>query len=235
MTNITITNVDLGSVVLENGEFRDELLTFPGTDTYVEGTLLARRADALVPTASAITGTGNGTLTALSVVEGPIVPLVGAYLLTCIATVTNGGRWKLEDPNGALVADDLEMTVGAGAASVFEVGGLKFTLTDGSTDFVAGATFTITVAADGKLVVYAIGGAGGAQVPVAVLTYEVSRTGAGDVPVRIMRGGKVRKERLVVDADGNATNITNAILDQLQRNSNTIAVSTKQLSVLDNQ
>lgn len=234
MGNMTITNVDLGNVELSNAEFRDELLTFAGTATIAEGTLLARREDALVPTASAITGTGNGTLTALAVVEGPVVPLVGAYLLTCIATVTNGGRWSLADPNGALVADDLEMTVGAGAASRFEVGGLTFTLTDGSTDFVAGATFTITVAADGKLVPYNPAGAGGVQRPIAVLTHVTSRTGAGDVAIRAMVSGKVNKQRLIIDVDGTGANITAPILDQLRR-AGIVAIDVKDLSVLDNQ
>lgn len=234
MGNMVITNVDLGSVILEEPEFRDELLSFPGTATYVEGTLLARQTDALVPTASALSGTGNGTLTALAVVEGPVVPLIGIYVLTCVLAVTNGGKFKLVDPNGAIVADDLEMTAGAGAATVFEVGGLQFTLTDGSTDFAAAAFFNITVAAVGKLVVYNPAGAGGVQRPLAVLTYDVSRTGAGDVPIRAMVAGKVNKNRLIINVDGTGANITAAILDDLRR-AGVMAEDTKQLSVLDNQ
>ncbi len=44
MSNITITNNDLGSVLLEGGafDFRDDTLTFTGADTYVAGTILAR-------------------------------------------------------------------------------------------------------------------------------------------------------------------------------------------------
>ena len=42
MTNLTITNVDLGNVILKDGEFRDDLLTFAGAGTVVEGTILAR-------------------------------------------------------------------------------------------------------------------------------------------------------------------------------------------------
>lgn len=98
-------------------------------------------------TASDITGTGNGTLTALATVVSNVKPIVGDYVLTCVTAVTHGGIFKLVDPNGGLVSGYLPMTASTGVATVFEVGGLTFTLTDGSTDFAAGAYFTITVAA----------------------------------------------------------------------------------------
>lgn len=232
---MTVTNVDNGRVVNGEAKYRDELITFPGADTYVEGTLLARRAVANAITPAAGGGnTGNGTCTLATVAEGPVVPLVGTYVLTCIAAVTNGGVFNLKDPNGAIVADYLALTVGAGASTAFEVAGLKFTVTDGSTDFVAGDLFNLPVVADGKLVAYAIGGDGGAQFPIAVLTYELTATGAGDKKARVMVAGEVKKSRLVVDADGDDSNITAAILDQL-RSAGIVATDVQQLSVLDNQ
>lgn len=42
MPNITVTNVDIGNVVLEGAVFRDELLTFAGAATVKAGTILAR-------------------------------------------------------------------------------------------------------------------------------------------------------------------------------------------------
>lgn len=231
MPNMTVTNVDLGSVILANPEFRDELLAFAGADTFVEGTILARRSVATAVTASAVTGTGNGTVTSATVVEGPIVPLVGAYVLTVITAVANGGVWKLVDPNGALIAGNLVMTVGAGAATIFEVGGLRFTITDGGTDFAAGDTATLTVAADGKMVPFDPAGAGGAQIPLAVLTYEVTRTGAGNEPIRAMVSGSVLKPRLVIDS---GATITAAHLDQL-RDFGIVAQDSRELLILDNQ
>tara|TARA_R110000764_G_scaffold92882_1_gene176393 strand:+ start:1331 stop:1732 length:402 start_codon:yes stop_codon:yes gene_type:complete len=47
MANLTITNVDLGSVILKDGEFRDDLLTFAGAATVLEGTILARDSGTL--------------------------------------------------------------------------------------------------------------------------------------------------------------------------------------------
>lgn len=235
MANIEITNCDIGSVELEGGQFRDELVTVAGATTLKKGTVLARRLVALAVAAAANAGnTGNGTVTAATVVEGPEVPLVGVYKLSCTAAVVNGGNFKLEDPNGRLVAAGLAMTVGAGAATIFEVGGLRFTLTDGATDFAAGDFFNLTVAADGKLVPYDPAGAGGTQVPSAVLTYEVVAAGAGDVAIRALIAGRVNATRLVIHVDGDGSNITAAILDQL-RGRGITALPVKQLSKLDNQ
>lgn len=235
MSNITITNNNIGSVILENAKFRDEVLQFPGADTYAPGTILARKSVATAVVAAADAGnTGDGTVTAASVVSGPVVPLVGAYVLTVITAVANGGVLKLEDPNGALVADNLVMTVGAGAATVFEVGGLTFTVTDGAVDFVAGDFFTLTVAADGDLVVFATNGVGGAQIPLAILTYEVVATAQQDIPIRAGVAGEYRKELLIIDADGDDSNITNAVMDQL-RHFGLVPINVTELNIQDNQ
>lgn len=235
MSNITITNNNIGSVILENAKFRDEVLQFPGADTYAPGTILARKSVATAVVAAADAGnTGDGTVTAASVVSGPVVPLVGAYVLTVITAVANGGVLKLEDPNGALVAGNLVMTVGAGAATVFEVGGLTFTVTDGAVDFVAGDFFTLTVAADGDLVVFATNGVGGAQIPLAILTYEVVATAQQDIPIRAGVAGEYRKELLIIDADGDDSNITNAVMDQL-RHFGLVPINVTELNIQDNQ
>lgn len=218
MSNLTTTNIDNGSVFIDCGEFEDGLLTFGGAGTVVEGTILARKAVADAVTAAADAGnTGDGTVTLATVAAGQIIPLVGAYVLTCTAAVTNGGIFKLEDPNGAIVATGLTMTAGAGAATVFEVAGLQFTVTDGATDFAVADFFTLTVATAGnKYVPFATDGAGGAQIPKAVLTYDVTATGAGDEVIRAGIEGYVRIDKLIIDADGDGSNITDTILDQLR-------------------
>lgn len=86
-----------------------------------------------------------------------------------------------------------------------------------------------------KFVPYVIGGATNQNgIPKAVLTYEVTATGAGDVPIRAFVDGDVRKPRLIVDADGDGDNITEAILDQL-RDYGINSVDSDSLSLLDNQ
>ncbi len=233
MGNITITNVDNGSVALADEEFRDELLTFAGADTFVAGTILARLGALSVSAGTVQGGTGTGTISLVSIVEGPIVPLVGVYKLTCIEAVAQGGVFQLTDPNGAIVAGYLAMNTTSTGAKAFEAGGLAFTLTD-ATDFIVGNYFDITVVAGGKMVPFNPAGTGGAQVPRGVLTYEVTKAGSGDLPIRSMCCGKVNKNRLIIDVDGSGANITAAILDQL-RSTGIVAIDVAQLSTLDNQ
>lgn len=224
---------DNGSVELSPCIYRDELLTFATADDFLAGTILARRAVALVPTAGTVQGgTGTGTVTALAVTDGPIVPMVGVYRLEVIEVVANGGIFKLEDPNGQVVAQYLGMNTGSAGAKVFEAGGLRFTVTDAA-DFILGNYFLITVAADGKLVPYNPAGAGGEQIPLAVLPYAASKAAGGDLPIRAIVGGEVNKNRLIIDIDGTGANVTNAVIDQL-RHYGIFASDVLQTSTLDN-
>lgn len=234
MSNITITNVDLGSVILKGAEFRDDLLFFTGAGTVVEGTILARKAvdDTVTPTADA-GNTGEGTVT-LATVFGAIIPMVGDYNLEVTEAVVNGGVFKLENPNGVLSSFGLILTVGAGAATIFTLSGLQFTVTDGDTDFVVGDKFSLAVTGNGKLVPYAVDGIGGAQIPKTVLSYDVIADGAGDESIRSIISGCVRTQRLIIDNDGDGSNITDAILDQL-RDFSITPIDVGELSQLDNQ
>lgn len=133
MTNMTVTNLDLGSVIVEDGDYQDELLTFAGVDTILEGTILARKT------------------------------------------------------------------------------------------------------ADDKLTPYVKGGAGGAEIARCMLTYELVAAGAGDLPVRSMTGGKTNLNRMVIHADGDASNIDAPVRDQLLQYAGTKIKDVQDLSVLDNQ
>lgn len=234
MSNILITNIDIGNVILKNAEFRDELLSFTGAGTIAAGTILARKAVNDIVDATADGGnTGDGTVTSATVF-GSTIPMVGNYNLELIEGITNGGIFKLENPNGALVASNLILAVGAGATTTLKVGGLQCIVTDGDADFIVGDKFSLAVVANGKLVPYAINGIGGAQNPKSVLTYDVISSGAGDEPVRAMVNGIVRKQRLIINADGDGSNITAVILDQL-RDYGVTAIDVSQLTQIDNQ
>ena len=105
-------------------------------DTYYRGMPLAC---AITTTAAATDGTGNGTATLLS--ADPGVP-AGAYVLTATAALV----FDLASPGGDIIATGL--TVENGGATAFDVAGLKFTLTDGATAWVATDSITITVSAN---------------------------------------------------------------------------------------
>lgn len=235
MANLEITNNTNRSTWFWNPIFLALSITFAGVATLLKGTILAFKsvADAIVVAADG-GNTGDGTVTAASVVTGDIIPLVGAYVLECTEAVGEGGVFKLVDPNGMIVATGLAMTPGAGGVTVIEVAGMTFTITDGATDFIVGDKFTLTVAASGKIVPFEKDGAGGAQIPKYILTDALTSTGAGDIPCRLLVSGRVRKGDLVIDSDGDASNVDQAVVDQL-RDFTIIPESTTQLGVADNQ
>jgi len=90
--------------------------------------------------------TGDGTCTAFALTNSGVIPKIGTYALKFTAAVTHGGEYIVKDPFGMTVAYGA-MTAGAGAATIIEVEGFVFTLTDGSTDFAVGDGFTLTIAA----------------------------------------------------------------------------------------
>jgi len=71
-------------------------------------------------------------------------------------------------------------------------------------------------------------------IPKAVLTYPITSGGAGDVAATPLVGGSVKEDRLIIDADGDNSNVDNAVLDQLRAYGIT-PVPVQQLAELDNQ
>lgn len=229
-----ITNVDIGNVILTDAKFRDETLSLTGGGTVLEGTILARKSVADAVAVASAGNTGDGTVTLATVVAGTIVPLVGAYNLEITEAVANGGVFKLEDPNGAQVAAGLTLTVGAGAETILEAGGLQFTVTDGATDFILADKFSLMVAADGTIGLFATDGAGGLQNPNEILTYEVVVSTSGSAPIRAGVFGSYVKERLVIAADGDDSNVDSGVMDQL-RDYGLTPINVQELNILDNQ
>lgn len=128
-------NVSITEICALIGQAVEAVLEMPMTVDYTYGTVVS---------AAVAPNTGNGTVTGLSVTG---TPLPGVYSLVCITAVANGGVFKLIDPNGTIISSAITMTPGAGGTTVINVGGIQFTLTDASTDFVVGDDFTITVPA----------------------------------------------------------------------------------------
>lgn len=92
--------------------------------------------------------TGNGAMGAITVSAGA---KQGNYQLVIIEPGANAGVFAVYDPDGVFVDNGT-------VAVAFSAGGLAFTLADGSTDFVAGDTFTISVAfsANAKLLGFVV-------------------------------------------------------------------------------
>lgn len=82
-----------------------------------------------------VVGTGNGTIASLT--ASPVAK-IGTYTAVCTVAAANAGTFAVSDPDGIAIGN---ATVGI----PFLVNGLGFTIADGSTDFVVGDVFTITV------------------------------------------------------------------------------------------
>jgi hypothetical protein len=113
----------------------------------------------------------------------------------------------------------------------FEDGTLAF----GSPTTILAGTILARDSVSLKYVVYTPGIATNEHdVAKAVLSYELVIEDAADVPVRPMITGVVRKDKLVIEADGDDSNVDALVRDQL-RDYNIAVVDVNELGQLDNQ
>lgn len=100
---------------------------------------LGSTANTAVGTAAApvAAGTGNGVMTLDATTPVLAGAKNGSYVVTCVTAATNGGTFRVEDPDGYVLGD---VAVGATFAD-----DIKFVIADGSTDFIVGDKFTIAV------------------------------------------------------------------------------------------
>lgn len=111
----------------------------------------------------------------------------------------------------------------------------KETVTFAGADTLAAGTILARDSVSQKLVIYVKGGSTNENgIPKVVLPHELVATGAGDLPADVLVGGQVRFSQLIIDADGDNSNIDAAVKDQL-RDYGIVSRETTQLSELDNQ
>ena len=84
-------------------------------------------------------GTGDGTLTRASPAFSAEAK-VGTYKVKCVTAASNGGVFDVIDPDG--------VREGQATVGVAYTGSVKFTIADGSADFIVGDYFTLAVTVD---------------------------------------------------------------------------------------
>ncbi|WP_043309555.1 head decoration protein [Pseudomonas sp. ML96] len=174
---------------------REEVVIAAGSGKLQAGTLIALITAANALTPAAVAGnTGNGTVGSASVASGAIS---GVYKLNITAAAANGGKFEVLDPLGSVVGKG---TVG----QAFNAGGLTFTLADGSTDFVKGDSFNLTVKANlGEYTAYDDDGTDdGRRAASGILFAGVDATVNDVRAVGVMRDSEVI-ERLLTGLDAN--------------------------------
>lgn len=142
-----------------------------------------------VPTSgTAGSNTGDGTCDS---VTGGAETKIGTYTLTCTAAATDGGTFSVTDPDGDALAD-------AAVGTAYESDQITFTLTDGTTDFAAGDTFTIAVTAgEGNVVPLDLDATDGSQVAAGFMIADVDASSAATAGVIIARDSMVAMDNLV--------------------------------------
>lgn len=230
MANPVIQNNDNLQLEVFNSKFEDAIIKFTAALTYALGVIMAKvlvAAGAVTPDGG---NTGNGTATLALAPGGPPIP--GAWNLECTFVVTNGGVFKLEDPNGDLVADNLTLRVGDTLVTTFVAGGLEIVVTEGSTDFAAGDKFALAVTdLDGDWVPWVEDAIDGSGQAMGVMPSTESATGAEDQRRRMLIGGEVHFLKLSVQAGGT---VPQKALDQL-RDFTILDVKGVRTDILDNQ
>lgn len=136
--------------------------------------------------------TGNGTMGTVTVAAD--TPS-GVYTLRITAAAANAGTFVVKDPAGRTVATGT-------VAVAFAGGGLSFTLADGSTDFIVGDGFDITVTAT-KYDNYDDAASDGTQSARGLLLDEVDASGTADqLGVLIVREASVLDRFVTAEVSG---------------------------------
>ncbi len=182
------------------GSLSREVVTIESGQDLTAGTVLGRKRGT-ASSAALGTNTGNGTMGAVTLGAGA---MEGAYKLTIIEPGSNVGQFIVEDPLGRIVGHGT-------VATAFTGGGLSFTLADGATDFVAGDSFTITVATGTKYVMHDQDGTDGSEIAVAILLDDCDASLADTSATVHMRLCEVAEDKLTWQSDIEAGEITTAL------------------------
>ena len=162
-----------GSCIIQEGEHyysRDVVTVNAGVGvTYPANTVLGKITVGAVSAAAKSGGNAadTGVLTLDATTPALANAKVGVYTVRCITAASNSGVFRVEDPNGLVLGD---VAVGSTFSD-----GVKFSIADGTQDFVVGEGFDITVAAGpGKYVIWNPANLDGSHVVAAILIYPVT-------------------------------------------------------------
>lgn len=151
-----------------------------------------------------------------------------------VIVAADGGTFKLEDPFGNLLDNSIVMGGVAGGATTYVGFGLTFILTDGATDFVVGDTFALAITDVGeKWTPYVEGAVDGSGIPSGVLPAAVTSTGAVDLLRRMIVGGEMAKDAMVIH--GGAVGTVPDDVAQSLRNYGIVVREGRRIDSLDNQ
>lgn len=179
-----------------------------GSGKVGSGTVLGK---IVAGTATAAAGGGNTGNATIAMHGTPLATGVrpGVYTITVIEPASDAGAFVVADPDG--------VEIGSGVIGTLFAGPIRFTITDGATDAVAGDRFTVTVAAGtGKFVPIDFDAVNGAEVAAAIVIEGVDATSA-DAETAVLTGHAQIVTSQLTWPDGTTTNQKNAAIAQLEK------------------
>lgn len=171
----------IGELAMGVGFHVDAITLLSGQNLVAGAALGAVPAGTSASAAKSGGNTGNGTFTLDATT--PVQPGAkeGVYTVRCITAATNGGTFRVEDPDGIVIGD-------VAVAATFS-DDIKFVIADGATDFIVGDGFDVTISAlTYKYVEYNPAGTTGAQI-VSGLLMKNTNASAADVATTALRRG----------------------------------------------
>lgn len=157
------------------------------------GTVLARKRGAVTVSGYAINAADVGTFATTPVAGAGAKE--GTYKLTILEPATNAGTFQVEDPDGEVIGTGV-------VGSAFALGGLSFTLQDGTQDFVSGEGYDIIVAAGTKYVAHNQDGTDGSEIARAILRNGITvPTGVDTVEAAYVRDCEVHGDEITWKSD----------------------------------
>lgn len=166
----------------------------------VRGALLGKITVGTASGEAAAGNTGDGTI---GTVSTGTAAKAGVYRAVCIEPASNAGTFAVYDPDG--------LFVGRATAGVAFTAGPTFTIADGEADFVAGDSFTITVAAgSGKYKLSLAAATDGSQVPTAILA-EAAAAASADVVAPAYLSGEFNAAAITFGTGHTAASVKDAL------------------------
>lgn len=154
-----------------SGPFPTKTVKIPSGNNLAQYSVLGEKEKNAIAGVAGGSNTGAGTIGSLSFGKKAIV---GVYVVECTATASNGGTFKVVDPNGVKL--DANATVGVAYVSDH----INFTIADGNPDFAVGDKFNVTISAptNEEYVLSLAAGVNGSEKPKGILAEAVDATEA---------------------------------------------------------
>lgn len=209
MANPEIQNLDPNGILLGDVEYLSaDILT---NQVLLVGSVMGIILIAIGAVTAHMT-TGNGTLTQWALESDDQLAKIGTYVVTCIEAITNGGDFKIVDPDGMTIGTQL-ITAGAGGTGIWSGGGVSFVITDGGTDFAVGDYWDCVVGAGSlKLLLAVSTAADGSKLPKYVLDRAIDTSASGlnaTTETRVVKAGKLRENRLAFGGSDDIDTVIN--------------------------